>query len=221
MRKLDKLEGYIAFPGNLPTALVKFRPKSRASVAAAYIPRAGIELERGDAKVPVARTSSGSAAGGPAHTSSSDSSDGGKAAEPRQGQLALGHREPNAARTRTVATRKTDAEQAQLRDGSTPDQRDALRQAKAGPGGAVHAPGGSIDPATGEGQNAPSPQGENAATHKGVAGEQALDASRAKGQPRSARRAAGKAQYLQRELADPADSQPRGARDVGDFEIDP
>ena len=221
VRKLDKLEGYIAFPGNLPTALVKFRPKSRASVAAAYIPRAGLELERGDANVPVPKPSPpGTLGGGSAGSSSSDSGDGGKAAEPRQGQLALAHK-PDAARTRTVSTGKTDADQAQLRESSTPDRRGASHQAKAGPGGSARATGGSIDPVTGAAQNAPSPQGEYTGIQKADALGKTLDFSRATGQPRSARHSAGKAQYLQRELTDPADSQPRGARDVGDFEIEP
>ena len=221
VRKLAKLEGYVAFPGNLPAALVKFRPKTRVSVAASYIPRPGIDLERGDAKVPGPRPSSGPAAGGAAVASSSDDGEGGKAADPRQGQLALTHKQTDAVNGRG-ATKGSDAsEPARLRDELGSSRRDQSHQATAGSAAQGRAADGSIDPIIGRGRIASPTPGDNAANLPSDAVAQTPPGSQTDRQSRTARRATSKAQAIQSELTDPATGQQRTSRDVGDFEIEP
>ena len=213
VRKLAKLEGYIAFPGNLPAAPVKFEPKSRPGVAAAFIPRPGIDLQRGATRIAAAAESFSAAAGGSPKTSSGDGGEGGKAADSRQGQLALTHKQPDVASERGATTGDTTAEQARLRDGLVSARHDQSHQAKADTDRQARAADGLIDPATGEGLTASPTPGENATDSV----TNAVGQAQTKGQSRPA----SKAQDLQRELTDPATGPQRGQRDVGDFEIDP
>ena len=220
IRKLDPLDGYICFPGNLPTAFITLKPRKRPQIAAGFVPRPDLDLLRGEGARAGAKPSPRAKKGGAGAADQGGGSDGGKGGEPRQGSLTFPAQEVQGGRARNAAKGTGHADQMLLQDMPPQDSTAMAKGSEAGRSDAVRGPVLAADQSMIRGQNDPLSGSEKNESHEASPESASGNPPQVKGKPRSAKRSNARSQAMQRELGDPTDIEMSGPPDVGDFDID-